>query len=293
MNRLRRPLVLIAAGGLAATGLLMSGGPSQAAAPYRLAVTFDGTTAASWLHVQGTGTAPTASLATSGTGTVTRTTWTTATIPSYVASIPGVVATDQHVGVFPAYAASGSNFAAVKVTPNAFGANDVLAPGTKDFQFGADIKFNSPLPPKRTGDNGNNVIQRGRSSNDQYKIQVDEQTDGTYKATCLLREEGALNTPQVLSSKSILASNWYRLLCSRSTVSGHETITLTVQDLDGGTTTTNSVTGTGVTNLNYPTASAASPFPVAIGAKVTGTGASDTDSDQFNGRIDNAYLNIS
>ena len=116
---------------------------------------------ANWLHVDGTGTAPTAALTTSGTGTVTRTTWTTATIPSYVASVPGVVAGDQKVGVFPAYATSGNNFAAVKVTPNAFGANDVLAPGTKKLEFGADIKFNSPLPGTRAADNGNNVIQRG------------------------------------------------------------------------------------------------------------------------------------
>ena len=147
----RRPTILAAVSGLVAAGLLLPAGPAHAAAPYRLAVTFDGSTSASWLHVQGTGTAPTSSLATSGTGTVTRTTWTTASIPSYVASVPGVVAGDQKVGVFPAYATTGTNFAAVKVTPKAFGVNDVLAPGTKKLQFGADVKFNSPLPGKRPG----------------------------------------------------------------------------------------------------------------------------------------------
>ena len=292
---IRRPMILAAVTGLAATGLLLPAGPAHAAAPYRLAVTFDGSTSASWLHVEGTGTAPTSSLAISGTGTVTRTTWTTASIPSYVASVPGVVAGDQKVGVFPAYATTGSNFAAVKVTPKAFGLSDVLAPREKNLKFGADIKFNSPLPGRRAGDDGNNVIQRGRASNDQYKIQVDRQSDNvTHKASCVLREEGFPNNfTSVVNDTSLLASSWYRLLCTRTTVGGVDFVTLSVENLTAGTPpNTKSATGTRATFLDYATATTAKPFPIAIGAKVDAAGVIDPNSDQFNGRIDNAYVAI-
>ena len=42
-------------------------GAALAGPPYRVAVTFDAAAVASWLHTDGAGTAPTASLATSGT----------------------------------------------------------------------------------------------------------------------------------------------------------------------------------------------------------------------------------
>ena len=289
----RRTTIIAAVTGLVTAGLLLPAGPAHAAAPYRLAVTFDGSLSASWLHVEGAGSAPTSALSTLGTGTVTRTTWTTASIPSYVASVPGVVAGDQKVGVFPAYATTGTNFAAVKVTPTAFGVgNDVLAPGTKDLQFGADIKFNSPMPGTRPEDDGNNVIQRGRSANDQYKVQVDKQSNGTYKASCVLRDQGAVIS-DVVNDTSLVPSNWYRLLCTRTTVDGKDFVTLSVENLTAGTAPLlQSEDGLALTNLNYASATATSPFPVAIGAKVKDAGAIDPKSDQFNGRIDNAYLAI-
>ena len=289
------PIVIAAATGLVTAGLLLPASPANAAAPYRVAITYDSATVANWLHVDGTGTAPTAALTTSGTGTVTRTTWTTATIPSYVASVPGVVAGDQKVGVFPAYAASGNNFAAVKVTPNAFGANDVLAPGTKKLEFGADIKFNSPMPGTRAADNGNNVIQRGISTGDQFKIQVDSTGGGTvFNATCILRDGGTVISEAKVSTTNIAASTWYRLFCSRTTVAGKDSVTLSVQNLDAGTPAdTKTVAGSALTNLDYGTASATTPIPLTMGAKVNNGGNVDSgNSDQFNGRIDNGYMAI-
>ena len=47
-----------------------------------------------------------------------------------------------------------------------------------------------------------------------------------------------------------------------------------------------------MTNLDYANATATKPYPVAIGAKVNADGVIDPDSDQFNGRIDNAYVAI-
>jgi hypothetical protein len=185
------------------------------------------------------------------------------------------------------------NFAAVKVTPNSFGANDVLAPGTASFTFGADIKFDSPLPADdRSADNGNNVIQRGLSLGDQYKIQIDK-VGGLRKASCVVRDVGQAAT-SVTNSISIVASTWYRLRCSRTTVGGKDELILTVIDLGSGTTVTSPpVAGTVLSNLDYPDATAAKPYPLAIGAKVKGNGTLDSAaSDQFNGRIDNAYLAI-
>jgi hypothetical protein len=291
----RRQLIILAAAGLLAAFAAAPAGSAAAAAPYRIAVTFDASGVAAWLHTDGVGTTPTASLATSGTGTVTRTTWVGASIPPDVLSVPGVVATDTHVGVFPAYATSGTNFAAVKVTPGAFGANDVLAPGTQDLTFGADVKFDPALPADaRTEDNGNNVIQRGLSQGDQYKIQIDGKgTPKVFKASCFTRDLGQ-TASSVVNNTVLTAGNWYRLRCTRTTVSGKDFLTLTVENVSAGTMPVPATNpGVVLSNLDYPDATAAKPYPVSIGAKVKGDGTLDSAaSDQFNGRIDNGYVAI-
>ena len=48
----------------------------------------------------------------------------------------------------------------------------------------------------------------------------------------------------------------------------------------------------GLTNLDYANATTTKPYPIAIGAKVNEEGVIDPNSDQFNGRIDNAYVAI-
>jgi hypothetical protein len=186
---------------------------------------------------------------------------------------------------------------AYAVVPNAFGANDVLAPLSKEFTFGADIKLDTGVTSTAgTNDSGNNVVQRGLTGGDQYKIQVDmvgTPPNQVPKATCMTRSDGTIvsETPPA----AITAGAWTRLRCTRTLVGADEQLTLTVSNPSGGTPVSYpDPTVAPVVLLNFQTAGMTTPIPFSVGAKVNnnGTGLVAASTDQFNGRIDNVYVSI-
>jgi hypothetical protein len=271
---------------LAATGLTDT---AQAATPASYAVTFDATSPSGWLHTTLTSGAPTGSVVPS-TGTIPRTTWSggSAFIPADVLAVPGVSSTDSHVGQFPAHTATGvANPVAYALTPAAFGANDVLAPGENPFTFGADVKLDTGVTADPlTNDDGNNLVQRGLSGGDQYKIQIDSDV------TCMTRSAGTIINE---AHADITAGTWQRIRCTRTPlVGGGEQLDLVVSAPDGTVLDTGTDSSGSRAVLDYPTAKVGTPIPFSVGAKVGNKTplAIEAACDQFNGRIDNVYLDI-
>lgn len=265
--------------------------------PLKLAVTFDSTKVSLWTHSNQSTMPVTTSVVATGAGVVVRRHLTTSTIPDDVAAVPGVVAGNTAHGAFPAYSTdpTAQDFAGLAVTPVAPGPSDILAPGLQGFTFGADFRLNRPLPAdSRKFDEGNNVVQRGLTGDDQYKIQVDP-TPGGERLSCVL-QEGATQTAFMVISKTTIAGGvWYRARCTRTVVYGTDQVVMTLTNLSTGTVletrTVNS--GAPATNLDFPLACAALPTPLSVGVKLYPTGELvKTMSDQVNGRIDNVYLAI-
>jgi len=172
----------------------------------------------------------------------------------------------------------GSPAAIVKVT-NA-GDGDALDPGTADFSFGADISVDPDSEAETGPDNGNNVMQRGLFQGAQYKIQLDHES-----VSC--RVKGSAGELIVVSSEEIEADHWYRLSCSRD----GDTVTLSVTDMEADDPSPVTDEQTGPTGSLTP---AEPTIALSIGGKLNADGGIVTDStDQFNGRIDNVYLDIS
>ncbi len=256
------------------------------------AMTFDTASAATWLHTSMTTGKPVGSVMGAPIPQGTRTGG-TEIIPADVRAVPGVVSTDQLVGTFPAYSASPTSFSAYVVKPTVFGATEALAPGTRKFVFGADLRLNSGATTGVPADNGNNVVQRGLAGGDQYKIQADV-IAGVPNVTCVIRDEGTVTaeTPPV----AIQAALWVRARCTRAVTGGGQHLTLSVTYPGGEVANppASAVTFTPVANLNYATSTAIYPIPLTMGAKVNNeaTGVLSADSDQFNGQLDNLFLKI-
>jgi hypothetical protein len=267
-------------------------GNRHAVTPASFAVTFDTTGASGWLHTTLASGAPTGSVVPS-TGSIPRTTWTggSAFIPADVLAVPGVSATDSHVGQFPAHVAGTgvANPVAYAVVPAAPAPNDELAPGEEPFTFGADVKLDTGTTASTgTNDNGNNVVQRGLSGGDQYKIQID-----AGQVSCMTRSAGTIINNALAD---VTAGTWQRIRCTRTPLTGGgEQLDLVVSAPDGtvlDTDTKTSLTARAV--LDFATAKAGTPIPFSVGAKVGNKTplAVEAASDQFNGRIDNVYLDV-
>jgi hypothetical protein len=256
------------------------------------AMTFDTATAATWLHTSMTTGKPVGSAMGAAVPLGTRTGG-TEMIPSDVRAVPGVVSTDTNVGMFPAYSSTPTNFSAYVVKPTVFGATEALAPGTRKFVFGADLRLNTGATTGVQADNGNNVVQRGLAGGDQYKIQADV-VGGVPGVNCVVRDEGVLTaeTPAVVIQPGL----WVRARCTRVVTGGGQHLTLTVTYPGGEVANPPSsmVTFTTVANLNYASSSLTNPIPLTMGAKVNNEATSilSADSDQFNGQLDNLFLKI-
>lgn len=176
---------------------------------------------------------------------------------------------------FPAFRADSPPVAAMTVVDDS-GADD-LSPGTADFRFGTDFRLDA-LSEGASSDNGNNLIQRGLfDAAMQYKIQVDDN-----RASC--RVAGSDGAVSVRSSHVVASDVWYRIACVRS---GND-VSLRVMRLSDQTTWTDSASGQ-IGTLEAPSRSTA----LSIGGKVNEGGAIMSDhSDQFNGTLDNAFVNI-
>ncbi|CUR55122.1 exported hypothetical protein [metagenome] len=161
------------------------------------------------------------------------------------------------------------------------GATDELSPGTHDFLIGADFKLDQ-RSTGRADDNGNNLIQRGLSSDPSlYKLEVDK----SMRPSCTLR--GGSGTVTLRSDTTVVPDVWYRVRCER--VGNSVVVSVGRIQSDGlvepATRTLEGLIGPIVMDDRFT--------PISIGGKVAHNGqliASATD--QFNGLIMNpvAYI---
>lgn len=254
-------------------------------AALRLALTFDGAAAPSWL-VASHGSWAT-DVVTSGRGAITQV---AGQAPPAWAALPATSADDA--AALPTYEKSGADFAALTVTPQDEKSTALLAPGRSVFALSVDVRLDpgTPLTKGRAEDNGNNVVQRGLAGSDQVKIQIDAH-DGQLVPTCVLRD-GGVDTAEVLGA-ALTVDTWYRLTCTRTVDGLAEVVYLVVEPLGGGAPAVTGFRGTGVTNLDFLEATPKKPIPLSVGAKVKATGELfDGASDQFNGTVDNVVLAI-
>jgi hypothetical protein len=175
----------------------------------------------------------------------------------------------------PAFADSNPPLALLEIIDEQ-GADD-LSPGTARFRYGADFTLD-PTSQGSTVDNGNNLLQRGSFRADmQYKVEVDGGRPGC-------RVKGSAGAVAVRSPRTVVPGDWYRATCLRD----GSTLTLTVRRLADGKVWRYSRSGqTG--SLQAPSRS----LPLSVGGKLTARGTiAVKSSDQFNGRVDNAFLNV-
>lgn len=220
------------------------------------------------------------------------------TTPSNMGTAPTrqriVRANGGQVYVYPSFRGSGNaaglpasdpardgRRAAIAVT-NA-GSTDRLSPGTRRFSFGATVRM-STVSGSSVYDDGNNILQRGLYfAPSQYKVQIEKG-----RASCRIKGSGG--AVQIQSGVAIRQHRWYGIFCSRVPGSTGATVSISVTPISDrgvrGRTVTNTKTGV-VGAVTFPIRT-----PLSIGAKMSTSSTIVTESDQFNGRIDNAYLNI-
>lgn len=171
-------------------------------------------------------------------------------------------------------ASSPTPAAAIVVRPR--GA-DGLEPGTRPMRWGADVRLDGGFGDSLT-DNGANVIQRGLIDDpSQFKLQVDHDVP-----SC--RVQGDLGSATVAADGPLTAGRWYRLHC----VLRNERLTLFVgRPGRPGPEKWEVTAAVGEVSFRRST-------PVAVGAKVEADGDIVRPStDQFNGTLDNVFLDIS
>lgn len=168
--------------------------------------------------------------------------------------------------------------AVVRVTPR--GTVDPLAPGWRDFSFGADFRKESRSSGTSV-DNGDNLIQRGLwNDSAQYKIEVDGGRPGC-------RIKGDKGSVTVRAGLQVDSRRWYRVRCSRAS----NTVTLWVREYYGdGTFRSMSVRQTGtIGSLKWPK----TRTPLSVGGKLAPDGAMvRSATDQFNGLVSDPILRI-
>lgn len=180
---------------------------------------------------------------------------------------------------FPAYDEPALGRRAILRVRNA-GDRDVLAPGTSDFEFGAEFRHDKATTGDPT-DNGDNLIQRGLfGDGSQYKIDIDKK-----KPSC--RIEGADGAIQVKASRPVEPDTWYAVRCSRRggrvelLVMQYEGDRLVEKTRDEEEGRTGSITSESIEQ------------PMSVGGKLTVVGeVVERASDQFNGAVSNPFLII-
>lgn len=181
--------------------------------------------------------------------------------------------------------------AVVQVVDTDLADGDGLSPGLKRFTFGADFRLDE-VSTGSTYDDGNNLIQRGLAgSSDQYKIQVDSTALG-FRPSCALAQvtETETRSAFVTSTVVVESDTWYRVRCTRTrTVL---TIVVTPYAADGSAETPVSTPEPGIPRINLTWPTTVPVVPMSIGGKLNPTGVIATQSDQFNGVVDNAVLTI-
>ncbi|MEV6849041.1 LamG-like jellyroll fold domain-containing protein [Actinoplanes sp. NPDC051411] len=139
-----------------------------------------------------------------------------------------------------------------------------LNPGTRDIAFGAEVL----LPPGQTS-KGENIVQKGYSrTSSQWKLQVDGVAG---RPSCVLVDDRRPTIRIAYSSASIADGRWHSLQCRRA-----------------GTTLAIFVDGVTRGSIAVPSKlSVTNQRPLSIGGK-----GSFPDNDQFNGALDNVWVQI-
>lgn len=184
----------------------------------------------------------------------------------------------------PAFGAADSTPRAVVRVVNA-GSRDQLSPGNRDFSFGADFVLDAVSSQTGSSDDGDNLVQRGRFDDpDQYKLQIDSR-----RPSCRLMGTTGSSAVDLLVTSSVVvdSTHWYTATCVRT----GSTLQVVVSKINSdGTTTTTTTTkrSQGVINISMPAKSTA----LSIGGKLDADGSVSTDSDQFNGLVDNVLVQV-
>ncbi len=179
---------------------------------------------------------------------------------------------EGHAIRFPEYTGDADAPAAVLVaTDDGQGALD---PGAGDFTFGASFRLDEDSEGS-ANDDGNNLLQRGTfESRGQLKIQIDGGVP-----SC--RIQGRAGEVFVEAEDPVETDTWYTVTCAR-TAGG---VTLEVEPdagsgPGGGTWSADGETGEIVVT----------GLPLAIGGKAGRDGTPVASADQFNGLVDDVFL---
>ena len=175
---------------------------------------------------------------------------------------------------FPAFAPADATLAGLAVVDGE--GEDDLAPGTSTFSFGAEFVVDEQSSGSPV-DNGDNIVQRGLfGAESQYKLQLDGD-----RLSC--RVKGADGEVEVAVGEEVTPGEWYRGTCTRY----ESRVELELVRLDDDETwkeTTNGETGE---------LTVSSSVPFTVGVKISEQGdLMEQDSDQFNGVIDEVFLDI-
>jgi len=155
------------------------------------------------------------------------------------------------------------------------GGEDPLNPGDAVFSFGADIRLDTDSQGS-LADNGDNVLQRGLHDDPtQFKLQADND-----RPSCTVK--GDAGEVSVASSRQIEPLAWYSVSCRRTA----DKLSITVTRQSDGETWTDS------TGRSSGTVTFTDEQRTSIGVKLTSTGRVPLSADQFNGDIDNAFIDI-
>ena len=176
-----------------------------------------------------------------------------------------------HAARFPAYTGEEPSPEAVLVaTTKETGALDPL---DQDFRFGASFMLDSESSGSK-GDNGDNLLQRGSfDSPGQFKIQIDHGVPSCR----VLGDEGEVF---LKAGTAISPDVWYAVTCERD--GSQVSISVTQYGERGQTWTATGPTG----HLTFGN------LPLAVGGKVSSEGLPVASGDQFNGAVDDVFLQI-
>ncbi len=181
---------------------------------------------------------------------------------------------------FPDYAPTGPYPRAVLTARNV-GTDDAFDPGTGDFSWGADFRLDA-ASTGRPDDNGNNVVQRGLSS-DPVMFKLD--LDASLRPSCTVH--GAAGKVKVMALAKVAPGTWYRARCTRE----GDRLTVTVSELlsggSAGSTDRSNEGPVGDVTFEDPR------IPISVGGKVAHNGVViGSASDQFNGELADPFVEL-
>jgi hypothetical protein len=141
---------------------------------------------------------------------------------------------------------------------------DDLNPGRLPIRYGASVRLAADETTK-----GENVLQKGYSAHgSQYKLQIDGLPG---RPSCVLVDDVRPEIHVALSTISVADGRWHTLECRRSGTA----LTILVDGITRGATTVPAT----LSVLNH--------IPLSVGGK-----GSFTDNDQFQGALDDVWVQI-